>query len=123
MLLMRLVFAMHGLYFTTAEIFNAQTAKDMGLCHEVVLPGADLAQKAEKLIKQILQQWPHAHSNLGPFMESFQPIPITPEVINHTAEMIAALRISNEGQEGLTAFLEKPPHWRKNVIESNSYRT
>ena len=51
-------------------------------------------------------------STLGPFMAPFQPIPITPEVINRTAEMIAALRISNEGQEGLTAFLEKRnPRW------------
>ena len=52
-------------------------------------------------------------------MESFQPIPITPEIIHQTAEMIAALRISNEGQEGLTAFLEKrKPRWSHDPHET-----
>jgi methylglutaconyl-CoA hydratase len=34
------------------------------------------------------------------------------EARNHTAQTIAGLRVSDEGQEGLRAFLEKrKPHW------------
>lgn len=100
-------------YFTTAEIFDAETALAMGLCHDVV-PFDDLSQKTEAIITQLLKNGPRALQTLGPFMAPFQPITLTPEIISHTAEMIAALRISNEGQEGLTAFLEKrTPRWSK----------
>lgn len=105
-------------YFTTAEIFTADTAKAMGLCH-IVVDKADLSKTADHTIKQICRNGPRALQALGPFMAPFQPIPITPEVINRTAEMIAALRISNEGQEGLTAFLEKrKPRWSQDPHET-----
>jgi methylglutaconyl-CoA hydratase len=100
-------------YFTTAEVFDAETAREMGLCHMVVSKDA-LAAKTEKLISQLLNNGPRATHALGPFLAPFQPIDISLETISRTADMIAALRISNEGQEGLTAFLEKrPPRWSK----------
>ena len=35
------------------------------------------------------------------------------EIIALTAERIAKIRVSDEGQEGLTAFFEKrPPQWQ-----------
>ena len=38
--------------------------------------------------------------------------PITQQLIDSTSARIAAIRVSNEGQEGLTAFLQKrTPAW------------
>jgi len=35
-------------------------------------------------------------------------------LIDHTCEVIAGIRVSEQGQEGLNAFLEKrKPHWLK----------
>ena len=39
---------------------------------------------------------------------------INGQIINLTAERIAEIRVSEEGQEGLSAFFEKrPPSWQK----------
>ena len=39
--------------------------------------------------------------------------PITDELIELTAERIAKIRVSEEGQEGLSAFFDKrPPAWQ-----------
>jgi methylglutaconyl-CoA hydratase len=38
--------------------------------------------------------------------------PLSPEVIEDTAQRITRLRASREGREGMTAFLEKrKPNW------------
>jgi methylglutaconyl-CoA hydratase len=40
--------------------------------------------------------------------------PIDQQLIDSTCETIAAIRVSEQGQEGLQAFLEKrKPHWLK----------
>jgi len=45
-------------------------------------------------------------------LKKLEPLAITPEIQAFTAQKIAALRRSDEGQEGIKAFLEKrKPHW------------
>jgi methylglutaconyl-CoA hydratase len=49
--------------------------------------------------------------------------PIGPELIAQTAERIAALRVSGEGQEGMAAFFEKrKPAWMAPFAKSEAKR-
>lgn len=98
-------------HFLTGEIFNAEKALAMGLCHRAV-PLKSIEDTTQRIIDKILNNGPEAIAALGPFMSPFQPVPITPELTAQTAQAIANLRTSSEGQEGLNAFLEKrPPNW------------
>jgi methylglutaconyl-CoA hydratase len=98
-------------YFLSANTFDAKLAQQMGLCHEVV-PLAALDNATISMINQLLQNGPKALLAVNSLMNELQSIPITENLANMTAEKIARLRVSAEGQEGLSAFLEKrEPSW------------
>lgn len=96
-------------YFTTAEVFDARTAKEIGLIHEAVdgeslddqvmlcvdairANGPKAVRAAKKLIHDVAQR--HDHTAM-------------------TTQLIADLRASPEGQQGLLAFLgKKKPSWQ-----------
>jgi methylglutaconyl-CoA hydratase len=101
-------------YFTTAETFNADTALQLGLLSDVVAQES-LDESVDTLVDHILANSPSAvraakalvfdvaetrHSSHGCNNEA---------LISMTCERIAAIRVSKEGQEGLSAFLEKRP--------------
>jgi len=78
--------------FLTGSRFGAARAKEIGLVHEVV-PAAELDAAVASHVREIAG----AHPN---------------DVIGLTTNTIAAQRVSQEGQEGLRAFLEKrKPSW------------
>jgi methylglutaconyl-CoA hydratase len=100
-------------YFLSAERFDSQCAYDIGLVQQTT--GAEqLDEAVEDTIGQVLKGGPAAVSHgknlvfeIAGHNEDSQKI--TDE---HTASLIARLRVSREGQEGLTAFLEKrKPDW------------
>lgn len=97
-------------YYLTAEVFGAAEAVKMGLAHEVV-PAAELGARAEFIVKCILKNGPNAvraAKALIPKIASSAPA----ERLTLTVETLVKLRSSPEGQEGLSAFLEKrPPNW------------
>jgi methylglutaconyl-CoA hydratase len=98
-------------YFLAATPFDAHRAYDLGLCHEVTTPGK-LNTASKKWIKAILQNGPLAIKAAKRLVNTLTPVHITPEVIDLTTEYLAKLRVSEEGQEGINAFLEKrPPAW------------
>ena len=98
-------------YFLTAERFSADSALDMGLLHQVVAPG-ELESQAETLITSLLQNSPAAVSAAKSLLHNIYNRKISNNVIAHTTQAIAEIRVSPEGQEGLTAFLEKrKPSW------------
>jgi methylglutaconyl-CoA hydratase len=87
-----------------------QTACDIGLVNEAVAPDK-LEEALERWVKRFLHSGPEAvkackeliarvsHSSIG-------------EAKGYTAEVIAKLRISQEGKEGFAAFFEKrDPPW------------
>jgi methylglutaconyl-CoA hydratase len=98
-------------YFLTAERFSADSALAMGLLHQVVAVG-ELQSQAESLITSLLQNSPAAVSAAKALLHNIYNRKISNNVIAHTTQAIAEIRVSAEGQEGLTAFLEKrKPAW------------
>lgn len=92
-------------YFLTAELFSAKTAQTLGLVHEVV---NNPEEKANQICHQLLQNGPKAIQAIKQLLKK----PIEPALAKKTVELIAKLRTSPEGQEGLAAFLEKrKPSW------------
>lgn len=97
-------------YFLTAEAFGAARAKEIGLVHEVV-PAARL--------EPVVAEWCTAICNNGPKAVAAAKVLIRQvaalgraEALALGVETIAAIRGSDEAQEGLQAFLEKrPPSW------------
>ena len=89
-------------YFLTGERFDADTALRIGLVHEVA---ADLDAAVERVVGELLTAGPRAARSAKRLVHER---PGGPE----TARWIAERRTSDEGQEGLRAFLEKrPPSW------------
>lgn len=101
-------------YFTTAERFDAQTALQLGLLSE--LADSDeteaLRAKAQPLIDAILANSPQAVVAAKALVAYVADQPLQSDTIEETSRRIAAIRVSTEGQEGLTAFLDKrAPAW------------
>jgi len=102
-------------YFQTAEVMDAGTARAVGLLHEVADAEA-LDDRIEGFCDALLAAGPNA------LAASKELVAMTAEagesaaesLKRRTAELIAQLRVSEEGQEGLAAFLEKrAPEWRQ----------
>lgn len=99
-------------YFLTAERFSAATARETGLVHEVVAPEA-LAEAQEKLLATLLGNGPVALMACKALLRKVTAA-TSPEIAAYTTELIASLRTSQEGQEGLGAFFEKrAPAWQR----------
>jgi methylglutaconyl-CoA hydratase len=98
--------------FLTGERFDARRALELGLVNRVV-PHAELDARTDALVALLLSSGPEA---IVRSKELLQRVPgMTPaEARSYTAEVIARLRVSEEGQEGMAAFLEKrKPRWAK----------
>jgi len=96
--------------FLTGERFDARRAAEIGLVDEVAAP-EELDGRVDGLISRLLSSGPEA---LACCKELLRKVPgmSFEDVKRFTAEMIAGLRISREGQEGMAAFLEKrKPKW------------
>lgn len=100
-------------YMLTAERFKADEALRFGLLHDVV--GADeLDGAVEKLIESLLTNGPASVAACKDLIFAVYNRPVDETVIKDTAQRIAKQRASEEGKEGLGAFLEKrKPAWVK----------
>lgn len=94
-------------YYLTAEVFGAPQAVVMGLAHEWA-PAAGLPQRAEELAKLVLKNGPTAVRTAKALIPKLEGKNLD-ERINLTVDTLVKLRSSDEGQEGLKAFLEKRP--------------
>lgn len=97
-------------YCQTAERFDAREAKRIGLLHEVTTAdGLDAA--VEGIVGEILKNAPASLAACKALIGETAG-PVTPALREETASRIAAIRASDEGREGLAAFLEKrKPSW------------
>ncbi len=98
-------------YFTTAERFDAQTAMELGLVSKVV-EKEQLDHEIDKLAETLLANSPTAIIDAKQLVFDVTGREIDDELIDFTCERIADIRVSANGQEGLTSFLEKrKPTW------------
>ena len=101
-------------YMLTGERMDARTAQGIGLVTDIVPPG-QLDGHIDDLIDLLLAGGPKAQARVKSLIRLVTVSDINAEELDRrTSETIAALRVSREGQEGLTAFLEKrKPDWLK----------
>jgi methylglutaconyl-CoA hydratase len=98
-------------YFVSGERFSAIRAAAVGLVHEVVL-ATELDEKIEHTLAALLANGPQAMRAAKQLAQAANALKVTPELAEYTAGVIADLRASDEGREGLRAFLEKTaPSW------------
>jgi len=98
-------------WFATAEIFDAATALRIGLLHEVV--AADQLDAAiDRQIGLLLKAGPLAAAQAKTLVRRVAGEHEGARLDADNAALIAGLRVSAEGQEGLSAFLDKrKPAW------------
>lgn len=101
-------------YFMTAERFDGATARDIGLVHETVGAVEDMVSVRDRFLKHILNAGPDAVAAAKDLIDTVDGTDINDALMQETACRIADRRMSPEGREGLTAFLEKrKPAWIK----------
>lgn len=99
--------------FLSAEIFDSALALRIGLLHETV-PHAQLDETIDKTLHWLLKGGPAAQKEAKELAlrVSGNTIEAAEKLDTENAKLIARLRVSKEGQEGLNAFLEKrAAHW------------
>jgi methylglutaconyl-CoA hydratase len=97
--------------FTTGERFGAERARRIGLVHEVVSDEAALDQRIDEVLAELRSAGPLAARAAKALVRDLRTLSAE-EASAETVRRIARLRTAAEGQEGLTAFVEKrPPVW------------
>ncbi|MDG2518306.1 enoyl-CoA hydratase-related protein [Lysobacter soli] len=98
-------------WFATGEIFDAATALQIGLLHQVV-EGDALDAAVQRQVDLLLKAGPHASAEAKTLVRRVAFERDRDRLDHDNAALIARLRVSEEGQEGLTAFLDKrKPRW------------
>jgi len=98
-------------YFATAEVFDAAEALRIGLLHQVVAAD-DLDAAVQRQLDLLDKAAPLAAAQAKSLVRRVAAGGDAESVDKANAELIASLRVSPEGQEGLSAFLDKRrPAW------------
>nr|WP_136249526.1 enoyl-CoA hydratase/isomerase family protein [Ningiella ruwaisensis] len=92
--------------FMTAEVISSRRARRLGLLNETVSE-EDLDKTIDIIIGDILKNGPVAVAKAKALALEVAELPINDSLLDKTSEAIAHIRVSDEGQEGLHAFLEK----------------
>jgi methylglutaconyl-CoA hydratase len=97
-------------YFLTAERFDARRALQLGMVSELVEDN-ELDVTIDELVETILINSPEAVKAAKKLINEIEDKPVTQALMQMTSEGIANIRASEEGKEGLAAFLEKRKPW------------
>lgn len=98
-------------YMLSAEKINAERALSLNLIHQIT---------AQEQAQTVIQQWvanllrlaPHALASCKKLCARCEQGVVDGPLKRYTSELIAEVRVSEEGQEGLSAFLDKRlPSW------------
>ena len=95
-------------YFQTAEVFDANQAHNMGIVADV-LPSDEVEKWVEKQLDMMSSTGPNAKEISKKLVMSVvgRTLPQQKKIDEYTTQVIAAVRVSAEGQKGLNAFLNK----------------
>ena len=100
-------------YALGAETFDAIEAKRIGLVHEVTA-AEDLQAAVDAMVEALLANGPAAMVETKDQIAGVANRPVDDRLIAATAVRIARIRVSDEGREGVAAFLEKrKPGWAR----------
>jgi len=98
-------------WFLTGKTFEATLAQQMGLVHQLVLPD-ELDEAVEHETQTLLKGGPQAQAQVKQLTNEW--LSMSPLSSEDTARLLAEVRASGEGREGLAAFIEKrKPEWLK----------
>lgn len=98
--------------FITGERFDSMTAQKIGLIDTVVPPDT-FDDAVTSYVEQLRFSGPQAIKEIKQLIQRLGTMPIK-EYKEFTVEKISELRISHEGQEGITAFLQKrKSNWKR----------
>lgn len=98
-------------YFLTGERFDAAEALRIGFVHQVVA-AEQLDDAVDSLLKALLVAGPDAVRTCKKLVLDVAEQEINAQLIASTVEVIADIRASEEGKEGVQAFLSKrKPSW------------
>ncbi|MGR5126174.1 enoyl-CoA hydratase-related protein [Photobacterium swingsii] len=108
-------------YMLTAEKITSQAAQSLGVIH---LSTANIDKARDEWLQQILANAPIALTAAKTLCHACDAESINDQLRQTTSEMIATLRVSPEGQEGLNAFFEKrTPNWQQQLKLSSELKT
>lgn len=94
----------------TGRRFDGLTALDYGIVHEAVVP-EELELRLQVVLDEIKQCSPHALAACKKLIFAVKD-KTTDATVDYRANLLTALRRSEDGQEGMMAFMEKrPPKW------------
>jgi methylglutaconyl-CoA hydratase len=97
--------------FLLAERFDAQTALRIGLVYKVV-PDDQLDAAVQDAVDALLGGSPAGQAASKKLIARVAKGAVSDPIDSYTAQLIATLRASPEGREGVAAFLEKrKPKW------------
>jgi len=98
-------------YALTAERFDAAEALRIGFVHAVVAT-EDLDARIVEIVAALMQTSASAVAEAKRLVREVAGRPVDGQLAADTAERIAAIRASDDGREGVRAFLDKrKPRW------------
>jgi methylglutaconyl-CoA hydratase len=93
-------------YMISGEEFDAAEACRIGLLHDICEePG--LNERVGRMLAQIYSSGPHAIAAIKKLIPEVAGTRIDDKLMEKVSQRIAAVRVTAEAQEGLSAFLEK----------------
>lgn len=94
-------------YYLTTEVIKADTAKQIGLLHDV-FPNENFQNRAlSETLELIKRNAPEATGEAKDLIYRFAGKEITPEIVVESSVIIAKRRATSEAKEGINSFLEK----------------
>lgn len=102
-------------HILSADLISADQGLSYGMLSDVVKSEKYLVPALEKLIEQLAGNGPIAMQEAKKWINKIEHETHDQNLNSRTADLIAKIRTSSEGQEGLLAFLEKrTPGWKIN---------
>jgi methylglutaconyl-CoA hydratase len=101
----------HGADAQSAPLIRADQAHALGFVH-ALCSSDELDAKVDDIVTAIVDNGPMATRSCKRLVQDMAGLPITPQLRQETARRIADIRASDEGREGVQAFLNKrKPSW------------
>lgn len=105
----------------TGRRFNGKEAEKKDLINESFNSATSLESYLAQMVKELYTSSPQAMSSCKELIFNITKSQNFNETIDYTARMIADARASQEGQEGMAAFLEKrKPSWAERNITQDT---